>query len=79
MCGGGYLINRYSPENGFDNVSVYCKSLAYFICHVQNYLISTFDTEIINKCNIEKLNYTDLLEHLNTEKYEENAFLQSFK
>jgi uncharacterized protein len=34
FCGGGYLPNRYSRHNGFDNPSIYCRDLEQLIRHV---------------------------------------------
>jgi uncharacterized protein len=33
-CGAGYLPNRYSDRNGFDNPTVYCRDLWKLISHV---------------------------------------------
>jgi uncharacterized protein len=34
-CGGGYLPNRYSSKNGFNNPSVYCSDLYKLIEHIK--------------------------------------------
>lgn len=34
FCGGGYIPNRYSSENGFNNPSVYCADLDKLIRHI---------------------------------------------
>lgn len=39
ICGGGYLLQRYDPKNGFDNPSVWCSSLAQYYEHVFAYLV----------------------------------------
>jgi uncharacterized protein len=35
-CGGGYIVNRYSAERGFDNPSIYCRDLEKMIRHVHS-------------------------------------------
>lgn len=35
ICGGGYIPNRYSRENGFGNPSVYCTDLKKLITHIR--------------------------------------------
>ena len=34
FCGGGYLPNRYSSRNGYDNPSIYCNDLQLLIRHI---------------------------------------------
>jgi hypothetical protein len=36
VCGGGFLGNRYSKDNGFDYPSIYSKEIIEIICHIQN-------------------------------------------
>jgi len=79
ICGGGYVINRYSRKKGFDNPSIYCKSLAYFICHVQNALLDTLEADFIREKGIKYLNFDDLLLYLNEASNVESPFLQSFR
>lgn len=38
VCGGGYLPHRWRSGAGFDNPSVYCADLSYFIRHVRSRL-----------------------------------------
>lgn len=40
ICGGGNLAHRYSPVNGFDNPSTYCKDIHLLVSHIQHRLIS---------------------------------------
>ena len=42
ICGGGYLPNRYSRKNGFDNPSVYCRDLAKLIYHMHDRIAPAF-------------------------------------
>ncbi len=37
VCGGGYLVNRYSRDNGFDNPSVLCADLYKLIDYVTDH------------------------------------------
>ena len=76
ICAGGYLVNRYSKKNGFNNESVYCEDLAEFICHVQNIIA----VEIYDELKLEKLNLSNLINNIrfNKAKYHENIYLQSF-
>lgn len=43
VCGGGYLPNRYSSKNGFDNPSIYCRDLAKLIYHVHDRVSGSLD------------------------------------
>ncbi|WP_230844364.1 radical SAM protein [Gloeobacter morelensis] len=38
VCGGGLLSHRYSEDKSFDNVSVYCEDLKYFLSFVRQRL-----------------------------------------
>jgi uncharacterized protein len=40
VCGGGYLPNRYSSENGFDNPSIYSADLEKLIRHIHSVVSS---------------------------------------
>ena len=44
ICGGGYLPNRYSTENKFDNPSVYCADLKKIISHIDSCVAKEFET-----------------------------------
>jgi uncharacterized protein len=44
ICGGGYIPNRYSSENGFNNSSVYCSDLEKVIRHLH----STVSQDLVN-------------------------------
>lgn len=41
ICGGGYILNRYSKQNGFQNPSVYCHDLIKIIVHIHESLMDT--------------------------------------
>ncbi len=42
ICGGGYLPNRYSTNNKFDNPSVYCADLKKIISHIDTSVAKEF-------------------------------------
>jgi uncharacterized protein len=52
ICGGGYLPHRYSSKNGFNNPSIYCKSLIKLIAHIQNAVLETIPQEIVSENNL---------------------------
>lgn len=64
ICGGGYLGHRYSPENKFDNPSIYCKEIVEIICHVQNKLLNELSIETIKDLKVEALNYNEIISEL---------------
>ncbi|MBW7869264.1 MAG: radical SAM protein [Brumimicrobium sp.] len=78
ICGGGYVINRYSKRTGFDNPTIYCKSIAFFISHVQNRLMNYLGNEIVSSMNIELLNYDNIESFVAKDNKVKNAFLGSF-
>jgi uncharacterized protein len=57
ICGGGYLPHRYSPFNGFDNPSIYCKDLAKIIAHIQNDIIASFPEELVAQLNLTPIDF----------------------
>lgn len=77
ICGGGYIINRYSKNNGFDNPTIYCKSYAYFITHVQNKIFDNIKKESLRE--LEPLKFEDVLSYIKKREYSTNPFLESFK
>lgn len=54
ICGGGKYPHRYSPNNSFDNPSVYCKSIKRLLVHIQNQLFNDMPS-IMAKCNVNQL------------------------
>jgi uncharacterized protein len=62
LCGGGFLGNRYSVQNGFNNPTIYCKDMVRLISFIQNDIIDSFPLELIEKLSIERLSYSDILE-----------------
>lgn len=59
VCGGGYLPQRYSSKNGFNNPSVYCDDFLKIITHIQNTIIDDLPNELIIDTGIEKITYED--------------------
>ncbi|WP_299896861.1 radical SAM protein [uncultured Aquimarina sp.] len=49
ICQGGRLVHRFKKENGFDNVSVYCKDLIKFTAYIQNKLMILFPDLFANE------------------------------
>lgn len=50
ICGGGNHVQRYSRLNGFNNKSVYCKSLKKIFSRVASHLINSgIDSDLIIK------------------------------
>ncbi len=47
VCGGGFLPNRYSRQNGFANPSVFCLDLAKLITHVQNKILASLPHSLL--------------------------------
>lgn len=45
-CGGGYMPNRYSARNGFDNPSIYCRDLEKLIRHMHRALSNQLAIEL---------------------------------
>lgn len=64
ICGGGYLGHRYSPENQFDNPSIYCKEIVEIICHIQNKLLKELPMQTIKDLKVEALNYNEIIDEL---------------
>jgi uncharacterized protein len=78
VCSGGYLINRYSKLNGFDNPSIYCKSLAYFIVNVQNSIADFTNPKLPEDKRINKLNLDKILSYCENSMYDEIPSLKKF-
>lgn len=48
VCGGGHIETRHSPENGFDNQSVFCEDLKVLIKGIVSTANETYLEEIAN-------------------------------
>lgn len=79
ICSGGYLINRYSKTRGFDNPSIYCKSLGYFLTRVQNKIAAFTNNLIEDSDQISPLIEKEILEYCESNNYKENYELSKFK
>lgn len=62
ICGGGYLPQRYSSKNGFNNPSVYCNDFLKIITHIQNAIIDDMPEKLIEETGIEKITYEEALQ-----------------
>lgn len=60
VCGGGFLPDRYSKQNGFNNPSIYCKDLTRIITHIQNAIIDCLDPADTAVLEIKKITYLDV-------------------
>jgi uncharacterized protein len=65
VCGGGTIAHRYHTKNGFNNPSVYCSDLLKLITHVQNKVVASLPSELINDSGISALTYADALKIIN--------------
>jgi uncharacterized protein len=62
ICGGGFLIHRYSGNNNFDNPTVYCYDMAKLITHIQNTIFEDLTLETQSK--IEKININEIKNYI---------------
>ena len=60
VCGGGFLPDRYSKQNGFNNPSIYCKDLTRIITHIQNAIVDCLDPADTAVLEIKKITYLDV-------------------
>lgn len=61
ICGGGFLGNRFSNHNGFDNPTIYCKDMVSLITHLRNDLLSSLPHEIANELSPISLSYDEII------------------
>lgn len=61
VCGGGYIGHRFSPNNEFDNPSIYCKEIIELVCYIQNEVLKDLSIETVKESGIEYLNFNDLM------------------
>jgi uncharacterized protein len=64
ICGGGFLGNRFSVDNGFDNPTIYCKDIIRLVSFLQNDIIESLPTATVNQIGVEKISYEEILEEL---------------
>lgn len=78
ICGGGYIVHRYSEINGFDNPSLYCNDIKKLVTYIQNDIYSYVNPEIMSEIGVDLLNYEELVNEYKG-KFVENKYLSSFK
>ncbi|WP_295202123.1 radical SAM protein [uncultured Chryseobacterium sp.] len=64
ICGGGFLLNRYSNENGFDNPTIYCHDMIKLVTYIQNDLIDSLPDEVCKEMELNRVSYDEILEEL---------------
>ena len=72
VCGGGFVVHRYHPANGFDNPSVYCRDLLKLITHIQNRLFATLPVALLTEAGVRFLSFEEASDHLKSRKSETN-------
>ncbi len=69
ICGGGFLLNRYSNEKGFDNPTIYCHDMIKLVTYIQNDLIDSLPEEACEKMQLTRVSYDDIVEELESIDY----------
>jgi len=64
ICGGGFLLNRYSNENGFDNPTIYCHDMIKLVSYIQNDLINSLPEEVCEEMDLTRVSYHEIVEEL---------------
>ncbi|WP_326982993.1 radical SAM protein [Chryseobacterium sp. MYb264] len=64
ICGGGFLLNRYSNENGFDNPTIYCHDMIKLVSYIQNDLINSLSDEVCKEMDLTRVSYHEIVEEL---------------
>ncbi|PSL34453.1 radical SAM protein [Chitinophaga ginsengisoli] len=64
ICGGGFLGNRFSEANGFDNPTIYCKDIIRLVSFLQNDILESLPPDTVDRIGIEKMSYEEVLEEL---------------
>ena len=64
ICGGGYLGHRYSPDNDFDNPTIYCKEIIHLVAYMQNKILDNLPITLVDKLELTYLNAEEILESL---------------
>ncbi|MGA9213201.1 radical SAM protein [Kaistella sp.] len=65
ICGGGFLGNRYSNDNGFDNPTIYCYDTIKLVSFIQNDILSSLPNDISNSLEIHSLDYAEMVHEIN--------------
>jgi len=66
ICGGGFLPNRYSAVNGFNNRSVYCHDSLRLICHIHNTLMDSLPQKVLSKAKKNLLSYDHVFNEIHS-------------
>ncbi|PTX61089.1 uncharacterized protein C8N46_105245 [Kordia periserrulae] len=61
VCGGGFLGQRYSEENGFNNPTIYCQDMVRLITFIQNDILSSLPAATVTELDIEPLVYEEII------------------
>ncbi|PWN69286.1 radical SAM protein [Chryseobacterium phosphatilyticum] len=64
ICGGGFLLNRYSNEKGFDNPTIYCHDMIKLVSYIQNDLIDSLPEEVCEEMQLTRVSYDDIVQEL---------------
>lgn len=64
ICGGWYVPTRYGSQNKFANPSVFCPDALKLIAHIQNAILTQFESEGIETAGVTKLDYLKASEYL---------------
>ncbi|WP_309877669.1 radical SAM protein [Chryseobacterium rhizosphaerae] len=64
ICGGGFLGNRYSNEEGFDNPTIYCHDMIKLVSHIQNDIVNSLPDEVCASLDASEAHYEEIVEEL---------------
>ncbi|MEL6558087.1 MAG: radical SAM protein [Bacteroidota bacterium] len=64
LCGGGYLVHRYSKERGFDNPSIYCYDMIRIITHIQNDFVKSLGNHLREGLGVSPITYEEVTDYL---------------
>jgi len=84
ICGGGFIVNRYSEKNGFNNPSIYCADLLKLITHIQNKIMEELPDEMVTQHEISAMTYEEAQQIIKERLHEDLALeyaadLENFK
>ncbi|MBW1298056.1 radical SAM protein [Aquimarina litoralis] len=78
VCQGGRLVHRFKKENGFNNVSVYCKDLIKLTAHIQNKLMNIFP-ELYSNEGIDKMNSEEIFNFIQTQDFVSSKYKEDLE
>ncbi len=64
ICGGGFLLNRYSNEKGFDNPTIYCHDMIKLVSFIQNDFIDSLPEDACREMELTRVSYHEIVEEL---------------